>query len=205
MGNIHDLLRLKWACGPSDRQIARGCGVARGPVDPERGGIHRDPKRRGATLFPLWPEHQAQRPADYQYSRFCDLYRARTGTLDRVMRREHRAGDRPFVDRAGQTVPVVDRHGGERRPAQAFVAASGASNHPVVEATWSRALPDWVGSSGRAFALLGGVPAAAVPDHLKSAVQQPQRSEPDLNPSDQDLVRHHSAVVLPALSTGQNL
>jgi hypothetical protein len=32
MRKIHDILRLKWACGLSDRQIARSCGVARSTV-----------------------------------------------------------------------------------------------------------------------------------------------------------------------------
>lgn len=239
MRKIHDILRLKWACSLSDRQIARSCGVARSTVaeglrraaaagltwplppdldeatlerrlypspavadatrsTPDWVAVHRDLKRKGVTLFLLWQEYKEQHPAGYQYSRFCDLYRAWAGTLDRVMRQEHRAGDKLFVDYAGQTVPVVDRHSGELRPAQVFVAVLGASNYTFAEATWSQALPDWLGSHGRAFAFLGGVPAAVVPDNLKSAVRQPQRYEPDLNPSYQDLARHYGVVVLPA-------
>lgn len=78
------------------------------------------------------------------------------------------------------------------------MAVLGASNYTFAEATWSQALPDWLSSHGRAFAFLGGVPAAVVPDNLKSAVHQPQRYEPDLNPSYQDLTRHYGVVVLPA-------
>jgi transposase len=147
----------------------------------------------------LWQEYKEQHPAGYQYSRFCDLYRAWAGTLDRVMRQEHCAGDQLFVDYAGrQIVPVVDRHSGELRPAQVFVAVLSASNYPLAEATWSQGLPDWLGSPVRAFAFLGGIPAAVVPDHLKSTVRHPQRYEPDLNPSYQDLARHYGVVVLPA-------
>lgn len=114
------------------------------------------------------------------------------------MRQDHRAGDQRFVDYAGQTVPVVDRLSGELRPAPVFVAVLGASNYTFAEATWSQALPDWLGSPVRAFAFLEGVPAAVVPDNLKSAVQPPPRYDPDLNPSYQDLARHYGVVVLPA-------
>ena len=45
------------------------------------------------------------------------------------MRQTHRAGEKLFVDYAGQTVPVVDRASGEIRAAQVFVAVLGASNY----------------------------------------------------------------------------
>jgi transposase len=44
------------------------------------------------------------------------------------MRQAHVAGERLFVDYAGQTVEVVDAVTGEARRAQVFVAALGASN-----------------------------------------------------------------------------
>ena len=51
------------------------------------------------------------------------------------MRQEHRAGERMFVDYAGQTVPVVDPETGELRQApQVFVAVLGASSYTFAEA-----------------------------------------------------------------------
>ena len=44
------------------------------------------------------------------------------------MRQVHPAGERLFVDYAGQTVAVIDAATGETRAAQIFVAALGASN-----------------------------------------------------------------------------
>ena len=44
------------------------------------------------------------------------------------MRQDHRAGEKLFVDYAGQTVPVIDRSTGEIREAQVFVAVLGTSN-----------------------------------------------------------------------------
>jgi len=93
--------------------------------------IHRELKRKGVTLFLLWQEYKELYPEGYQYSRFCYLYRDWQGKLDIVMRQEHRAGEKLFVDYAGQTMPVIDRTTGEERQAQIFVAVLGASNGSV--------------------------------------------------------------------------
>ncbi|MCH7858018.1 MAG: transposase [Gemmatimonadetes bacterium] len=45
-----------------------------------------------------------------------------------MLRQEHRAGEKVFVDYAGQTVPVVDPETGEIRESQIFVGVLGASN-----------------------------------------------------------------------------
>jgi transposase len=69
-------------------------------------------------------------------------------------------------------VPVIDRHSGEIRQEQMFVAVLGASGYTFAEATWSQQLPDWLGSHTRCFAFLGGVPEIVVPDNLRSAVSK---------------------------------
>jgi transposase len=51
-----------------------------------------------------------------------------------TMRQTHVAGERMFVDYAGQTVPVTDPITGTVRPAQIFVAALGASNYTYADA-----------------------------------------------------------------------
>ncbi len=43
----------------------------------------------------------------YSYSRFCKLYRAFEKTLPVTIRQTHAAGERLFVDYAGDGVPVV--------------------------------------------------------------------------------------------------
>ena len=79
------------------------------------------------------------------------------------MRQEHRAGEKLFVDYAGQTVPVVNRETGERREAQIFVAVLGASNYTFAEATWTQSLPDWCASHVRALRFFG---PSRPPHHL---------------------------------------
>jgi transposase len=165
---------------------------------PDWSTVHRELRRPGVTLTLLWHEYKAAHPEGFQYSWFCEAYRAWTGQLDVVMRQEHRAGERLFVDYAGQCAEVVDRHTGEVRRAQVFVAVLGASSYTYAEATWTQSLPDWIGSHVRAFAFFGGVSEAVVPDNLKSAVTKAHRYEPELNPTYADLARHYGVAVVPA-------
>ena len=165
---------------------------------PDYTAIHRELRRKGVTLFLLWQEYKEAHPDGYQYSRFCDRYREWAGKLDLPMRQDHKAGEKLFVDYAGQTMPVVDRSTGEIREAQIFVAVSGASNYTYAEATWTQSLPDWIGSHVRTFAFLGGVPELVIPDNLRSGVSSACRYEPDINPTYHEMARHYGAAVVPA-------
>jgi len=165
---------------------------------PDWSQIHRELRRKGVTLTLLWYEYKAEHPNGFQYSWFCDQYRAWAAKLDVVMRQEHRAGEKLFVDYAGQTVEVIDRRTGEVRQAQVFVAVLGASSYTYAEAPWSQQLPDWIGSHVRTFEFLGGVTEVLVPDNLRSGVTKAHRYEPDLNPTYQDLASHYGVAVLPA-------
>jgi len=133
---------------------------------PEWPAIHQELRRKGVTLGLLWQEYRAAHPDGYQYSQFCELYRRWESALEPVLRQHYVAGEKLFVDYAGQTVPVVDRRTGEVRQAQIFVAVLGASNYTYVEATWSQGLADWIGSHRRCFEFLGGVPALIIPDYV---------------------------------------
>ena len=70
--------------------------------------VYRELKRKGVTLQLLWHEYRQTYPQGYQYSWFCDLYRTRLKTLDVTLRQEHRAGEKLFVDFAGQTMPIYE-------------------------------------------------------------------------------------------------
>lgn len=165
---------------------------------PEFDQVHADLKRKGVTLALLWQEYKAAHPDGLQYSQFCDRYRLWQGKLGVVMRQSHRAGEKLFVDYAGQRVPVVDPGSGEIREAEVFVAVLGASNLTFAEATWSQTLPDWIGSHVRAFAYIGGVPEIVVPDNLRSGVSKAHRYEPDINPTYQEMAAHYGVAVIPA-------
>lgn len=165
---------------------------------PDCAYLHTELKRKGVTLMLLWEEYQSEHPQGYRYSHFCELYRQWTRKLKISMRQVHKAGEKLFVDYAGQTLPIVNPHTGEITDAQIFVAVLGASSYTFAEATLSQNLPDWLGSHARVFEFFGGVPELVIPDNLKSAVSKPCRYEPDLNPSYQDLALHYGTAVIPA-------
>lgn len=160
--------------------------------------VHQEYKRKGVTLVLLWEEYKAIYPEGLQYSQFCDRYRAWAGKLNLVMRQTHQAGEKLFIDYAGQTVPVIDPRTGVVRDAQIFVACMGASQYTYAEATWSQGLADWIASHIRCLEFLGSVPTLLVPDNLKSAVHKPCWYEPELNATYEDMADHYGTAVLPA-------
>jgi transposase len=197
---------LSWPLpgGLSDTDLEQRLFPSSGPkVDsrfiPDFHEIHNElQSRKHLTLSLLWQEYKEQHPDGYQYSWFCQNYRAWAGRLDVVMRHEHRAGEKLFVDYAGQTVDIIDGKTGEVTKAQIFVAVLGASSYTYAEATASQKVEDWIGSHVRALSWFGGVPDAIVPDNLKSGVSRACRYEPDINPTYNDLARHYQTVILPA-------
>jgi hypothetical protein len=113
------------------------------------------------------------------------------------MRQTHVAGEKLFVDWAGDSIPVFDPITGAEHGARIFVAALGASNYTYAEARWTETLPDWIGAHVNALSAIGGVPKAAVCDNLKAGITKPSRYEPGINRTYQDLADHYGFVVLP--------
>jgi len=70
--------------------------------------LHQERKKKGVTLQLLWHEYKQGNPEGYQYSQFCELYRQWAEKLDLCLRQEYRAGEKLFVDYAGQTLPIYD-------------------------------------------------------------------------------------------------
>ena len=115
-------------------------------AEPDWAHVHHELRRPGVTLMLLWEEYRQREPEGYGYSRWCELYRAWEGRLSPTMRQVHPAGERMFVDYAGQTIDLIDGGTGEVRPAQIFVAVMGASNYTYAEASLTQSLPDWIGA-----------------------------------------------------------
>jgi len=171
--------------------------VSKRPL-PDWSEVHQELKHKGVTLALLWQEHKERHPEGYEYSWFCDRYRAWAGKLNLSMRQSHRAGEKTFVDYAGLTVPVVARETGKTREAQIFIAVLGASSYTYAEATWTQQLPDWINSHIRAFQYFGGVTDLVIPDNLKSAVSRACRYEPDINPDYHEMAMYYGTTVIPA-------
>jgi transposase len=147
-------------------------------LEPDCAWIHQELKRPGVTLQLLWEEYQRGRRAAYKYTSFCIKYRAWALGLKRSMRQTHIAGERLFVDYAGQTVGLIDAASGEIRRAQIFVAVLGASNYTFACATATQTAGDWVGAIIDALEFIGGVPRLIVPDQTRALIARPTATSP---------------------------
>ena len=77
--------------------------------EPDWAKVHQELQtHKSLTLQLIWQEGRESNPEGYDYSRFCDLYRRWLKKLDLVLRQEHRAGEKMFVDYAGATIPISD-------------------------------------------------------------------------------------------------
>jgi len=245
MRKIKEVLRLKFECHLSERDIAHSCQISRTTVTdylrratiagiswaniasldeaqiierlfplvplPEKPELIQRPapdfqyiydqlrtyRKFNLTLTQLWMEYKKGHPDGYQYSQFCEHYRRWRGKLDYVMRQEHRAGEKLFIDYS-DGLSFVNTSTGEIIPTQLFLAVWGASNYTYAEATLSQTLTDWIRSHVRAFEYFQRVPRVLVPDNIKSGVSQACKYEPELNPTYTDMAEHYGCAVVPA-------
>jgi len=160
--------------------------------------VNQELKKKSVTMELLWQEYRDLYPEGYARSQYYKLYARWKKRLNVSLRQSHKAGEKLFVDYAGQTVPVIDRQTGEEKAAQIFVAVLGASNYTYAEATRSQSIPDWIDSHINAFEYFGGVPEIVVPDNLKSGVTKACRYEPDINSTYHEMARHYDTAVIPA-------
>jgi transposase len=65
-------------------------------------------QHRHLTLQLVWEEYQQGNPEGYRYSWFCERYHQWRQRLDVVLRQDHKAGEKMFVDWAGATIPVYE-------------------------------------------------------------------------------------------------
>jgi transposase len=166
--------------------------------EPDWARVHVELRKKHVTKQLLWEEYKSEQPGGYQYSQFCEHYARWAARVNVVMRQEHRAGEKMFVDYSGDGVDVINPTTGEVLVAKLFLAVLGASNLTYAEPTLSEDLPSWTGAHVRALEYFEGVTEIWVPDNLKSGVTRPDRYEPDLNPTYAELARHYEAAVIPA-------
>jgi transposase len=161
--------------------------------------IHRQlQSHKHVTLQLLWEEYRQSQSEGYRYSRFCELYRRWRRKQDVVLRQEHRAGEKMFVDWAGDTIPIYDRDGGGVQPASLFVAALGASSYTFAHATASQDLGNWIESHIQAFEFFQGTTKLIVPDNPRTGVTRACRYEPDLNPTYLEMAQFYGVAIMPA-------
>lgn len=154
--------------------------------------------RIGVTLKTLWEEYKIGRLFTYEYSQYCHHFQAWQNTRDVRMHIEHKAGDKMFVDFAGDKLQITDRETGIIKDVEVFVALLCWSQLTYVEAADSQKTEDWIRLNVNALRYFDGVPAAIVPDNLKPGVTKANWYEPEINSTYNDFARHYGTVILPA-------
>lgn len=155
-------------------------------------------KHKGATRQLQWEQYKLVHPTGFGLSQFNRHYRQWKASVNPSMRIDHKAGDKLYVDFAGDKLYITDRTTGEPIPVEVFVAILGASQLIYVQAVMSQQKEDFIAASEGALHFIGGVPAAIVPDNLKSAVIKSSKYEPVLNETYAVFAEHYGTTILPA-------
>lgn len=152
----------------------------------------------GVTFYKTWEEYFAQHPTGYKESQFRLYYRRWSKKCNPVMHMNHKAGDKMFIDYAGEKLSIVDECTGEITEVEFFIAVLGASQYTYAESSASQKKEDFIASIENALHYFEGVPAAIVPDNLKSAVTKSNRFEPTINETLESMADHYGTAIVPA-------
>jgi len=154
--------------------------------------------KKGWTRHRLWEEYRAEHPDGYGLTQFKVIYRQWAQRINATMHIEHKAGDKMYVDFAGDRLSLTDPQTGEVVKVEVFVAILGSSQLTYIEAVMNQQKENFIRACENALHYFGGVPQAIVPDNLKAAVIKSDRYEPTLNETFRDFVEHYGMAALPA-------
>ncbi len=160
--------------------------------------VDKELKRTGVTRRILWEAYIKEFPQGFKYTQFCFYYNQWKARVNPTMHLDHKAGDKMYVDFAGEKLSIVDKESGEVTDVEVFVAILGASQLTYVEAVLSQQKEDFIAACENALHYYGGIPAAIVPDNLKAAVTKSNRYEPTVNETFADFADHYGTTILPA-------
>lgn len=160
--------------------------------------IEKELKRKGVTRQLLWKEYKTHHPDGVGLSQFKHYFSQWKAQVNPTMHMEHKAGDKLYVDFAGDKLEIINEQTGEVKPVEVFVAILGASQLTYVEAVMTQQKEDFIFACENALHYCSGVPRAIVPDNLKSAVSKSSKYEPTLNETFADFAEHYGTAILPA-------
>jgi transposase len=89
--------------------------------------IEKDLKKRGITRRVLWEKYIALHPDGFKVSQFKHHYQKWLNCSKPVMYIEHIAGDKMYVDFAGEKPHIVNKDTGELMDVEVFISVLGAS------------------------------------------------------------------------------
>jgi len=146
----------------------------------------------------LWEEELRNGTTAYSYSQFCEHLKRYSESLDLTMVMEHLAGDKLFIDFAGDRLMLTDADSGKLTPCELLLLTLGYSSYTVAVAVKSQKTEDVIDGVVKGLNKLGVLPKALVPDNLKAAVITANRYDPKINERFLMMANHYGVSVLPA-------
>lgn len=154
----------------------------------------------GVTIRFLWEEHCRSHSNMVSYSQFCRIFKKWGATQKLTLRMEHKAGDKLFIDFAGNKLYLTDASTGVKTAVEVFLGVLGYSQLTYCQAVYSQKKDDFLLAIANCLTFMGGVPLAIVPDNLKSAVTKASKYEPEINESLADFGEHYQTTIYPTRS-----
>lgn len=151
------------------------------------------------TRLRLWEEYIAEYPGGYGFTQFCFHLNQHViaQTPSTVLVGTYVAGEKCYVDFAGDTMEYADMDTGEIIKVQTFVGCLPYTDYAFAICVPSQKSEDFIYAITRMFAFFGGVTKIVVPDNLKSAVTKSNRYDPEINRLMEHLGNHYGFVTLP--------
>jgi transposase len=161
--------------------------------------LEEEMKRVHVTLQLLWEEYRKEHPDGYSLTQFRYHYNQhiRAQKPSTVLKDTYIAGEKLFIDFAGDTMEYIDLCAGKTVRVQMFVACLPATDYGFALGIPSQKSEDFIYAIISCFRFLGGIPRILVPDNLKSAVIKTDPYEPVINHVLEDMANHYGCVVLP--------
>jgi transposase len=167
-------------------------------IKDELGYFSKELVKVGVTRRVLWDEYRQSNPDGYRYTQFCHHLGQYMKNKNPSMVLQHNAGEKLFIDFAGEKLSYIDRETGEIIECQVFVACLPHSDYSFTMAVRSQNTGDFIYALSCCLNQLGGVPQTLVPDNLKSAIIKANRYEPDINQVLEDFANHYGTTITPA-------
>jgi transposase len=156
--------------------------------------------RKGVTRFGLWQEYIVKHPRGYRFTQFCYHLNQQLVASNPSMVLTHVAGEKLFIDFAGDKLSYCDKTTGEIITCEVFVATLPASDYCFAMAVPSQRSDDFLYAIERCLITIGGVPKMIVCDNLKSGVTKASRYEPQINHALEDFANHYGTTIVPTRS-----
>ena len=127
--------------------------------------IDKELKRKGVTKALLWEEYKKKYPDGASSTAFRFHFSQWKARKTPIMRQNHKAGDKLFIDFAGEKLIIKGKEIDKEKAVEVFVAVLGVSQLTYVEAVMTQRKEDFISACENALHFFGGVPAAIVPDN----------------------------------------